>query len=373
MTHSWSYQNPVDVRFGGDAIATLAECIGTARYALVTYDEPFFAGLTEQLTRAVHAPEITVNDVLPNPDCRNLKAQTDRVWGSQGALDLIVAIGGGSVIDTAKVLAAGREGFDALMTQVRAGGVSGDLSPPPLIAVPTTAGTGSEVTCWATVWDEAEGVKYSLAHADLYPRTAVVDPALMLGKSVELTRATGLDALSHALESIWNKNANPVSARHAVFAARTILQDLPELLLAPDDLSLRSSMAEAALSAGLAFSNTKTAIAHNISYPVTLHHGVAHGIACSFTLPTILRSLPPLGGFRDAALAELFGEERTKGADQLAAALRHMGLGLSFKDYGVDRSKAEAIIEDAFLGQRGKNFIGNREALLTAAQGDGLI
>lgn len=373
MTHSWSYHNPVDIRFGGDAIATLTTCIGTARYAVVTYDEPFFASLTEQLTMAAHAPEIVINDVLPNPDCRNLKGQTDRLWTGRGALDLIVAIGGGSVIDTAKVLAAGRGGFDALMTQVRAGGVSGDLSPPPLIAVPTTAGTGSEVTCWATIWDEVEGAKYSLAHNDLYPCRAIVDPALMLGKSVELTRTTGLDALSHALESIWNKNANPVSARHAVFAARTILRDLPKVLSAPDDPFLRASMAEAALSAGLAFSNTKTAIAHNISYPITLHHGVAHGIACSFTLPTILRSLPQQGGCIDAALTELFGDERASGADRLASVLRDMGLGLSFRDYGVDRVEAEAVIEDAFLGQRGKNFIGTRDALFAAARDDGLI
>ena len=373
MSHNWTYHNPVDIRFGGEAIATLADCIGNSRHALVTYDEPFFSGLCDQLTKTAHAPEIVINDVLPNPDCRQLGAQTARLWSLPLEVEMIVAIGGGSVIDTAKVLAAGRSGFDALMAEVRKDRAPEHLSPPPLVACPTTAGTGSEVTCWATIWDGVEAAKYSLAHPDLYPRTAIVDPALMVGKSADLTRATGLDALSHALESIWNKNANPVSARHAVFAAQTILRDLPRLLSAPGDMSLRSSMAEATLSAGLAFSNTKTAIAHNISYPLTLRHGVAHGIACSFTLPTILRSLAPLGGFRDAALTEIFGTDIIAGADQLTACLRRLGVGQRFADHGIDRAEAEEIIDAAFHGQRGKNFIGTRDALVAAAQVDGLI
>lgn len=373
MTNDWSYHNPVNVRFGTDAIATIAGDLNGARYAVVTYDEPFFSDIVGKLAKATGAAEIVINDVRPNPDCGHLGTQTARIWSLPHEVDVIVAIGGGSVIDTAKVLAAGRNGFEAVLEPVRDGRTPANLSPLPLIAVPTTAGTGSEVTCWATIWDEAAGAKYSLAHPHLYPRTAMIDPMLMLGKSVELTRATGLDALSHALESIWNKNANPVSARHAVFAARTILRDLPRLLSAPGDLSLRASMAEAALSAGLAFSNTKTAIAHNISYPVTLGHGIAHGIACAFTLPTVLRSLPPLGGFQDAAFADIFGAGNQSGADQLAVYLREMGVGVSFRDHGVDRTEAEEIIEAAFLGPRGKNFIGTKDALFAAAQDDGLI
>ena len=100
----------------------------------------------------------------------------------------------------------------------------------------------------------------------LYPEIAVIDPMLMLAKPYGLTLATGLDALSHSIESIWNINANPVSARHAVTAARAILADLPNLLRDLGNLELRNQIAEASLNAGLAFSNTKTAIAHNLSY-----------------------------------------------------------------------------------------------------------
>ena len=121
--------------------------------------------------------------------------------------------------------------------------------------------------------------KYSLAHSRLYLETAVIDPILMLGKPYGLTLAAGLDALSHSKESILHVNANPVSARHSVTASKLIIRARPKL---PDDLEnpdLRSELAEAALCAGLAFSNTKTAIAHNVSYPITLGWGVQHGIA----------------------------------------------------------------------------------------------
>src|SRR3546814_14575712 len=116
---------------------------------------------------------------------------------------------------------------------------SSDLANTPIIAVPTTAGTGSEVTCWATVWDSGAQRKYSLARPALYPEHAVVDPLLMLGKPHQLTVSTGLDALSHALESLWHISANPISAAFAVSAAREILAVLPPLGGGPGSGSLR--------------------------------------------------------------------------------------------------------------------------------------
>ena len=141
----------------------------------------------------------------------------------------------------------------------------------PIIAVPTTAGTGSEVTSWATVWDAAQRQKYSLAHPRLYPETAVLDPALTVAAPRALTLATGLDALSHALESIWNVNANPVSANYAVEAAREIIDTLPRLLAEPR--RSRAAHPPGAREPARRVSrsrNTKTALAHNISYDITL-------------------------------------------------------------------------------------------------------
>ncbi len=369
----WTYSNPVNVIFGSGEFRKLADLIKGRRYALVTYPEPPFAELAQRLETSAGAPVLTVADVAPNPDYELLENQSARFTKVRGEIDVLVALGGGSVIDSAKVFAAANGNFGNVARYLETKTGEDALSFLPVIAVPTTAGTGSEVTCWATVWNEAQGKKFSLAHPRLYPETALVDPELMLGKPIGLTMATGLDALSHSIDSIWNVNANPVSARHAVAAARLIMRALPGVIRDPGNLDLRSDMAEASLSAGLAFSNTKTAIAHNLSYPITLGWGVQHGIACSFTLPTVLRSVIGMGSFRESALTEIFGPDLNAGADQLARFLNELGVGTRFADHGIPDQNCADIIDEAFAGERGKNFVGTKENFIAAAEKQDVI
>lgn len=347
----WAYHNPVRIQFGVRAFENVAAAIGGRRYAVVTYPDPFFRELLNGLARNAGKPAIVIDDVAPNPDLKLLRTQCARFSGTHDPVEVIVALGGGSVIDSAKVFAAANGDFERVRRFLETKQGENELSATPIIAVPTTAGTGSEVTCWATVWDEDRGQKYSLARTNLYPEVAIVDPALMLGKPHGLTLPTALDALSHSLESIWNVNANPVSARHAVPAARSILANLPKLLLDLGNLDLRAELAEASLLAGLAFSNTKTAIAHNISYPITLGWGVQHGIACSFTLPTVLRSVIGIGGFREACLKQIFGPDLEKGAKDLENFLIKLGIGTQFSDHDVADCRSHR--DDARSGDGG--------------------
>ncbi|MEX0347244.1 MAG: iron-containing alcohol dehydrogenase PsrA [Rhizobiaceae bacterium] len=362
----WTFHNPVRIRFGAGVIDGLAEGLSGRSYAVVTYPDPYFAELTNKIADQAGSPAIVIDDVVPNPDYKHLMPQCIR-FNSLGALpEVFVALGGGSVIDSAKVFATARGNFEPVARFLETGLGAENLAPIPIIAAPTTAGTGSEVTSWATVWDEARGCKFSLSLPKLYPEMAFIDPKLMIGKPHQLTLSTALDSLSHALESIWNVNANPVSAQFAIAAAKRILTDLPRLLRDPGNLELRASIAEAALSAGLAFSNTKTAIAHNISYPMTLDWGVQHGIACSFTLPTVLRSVIGIGGFRESALCEIFGHDLEDGADDLELFLRQLGVATNFRDYGVPAETWPDIIRDAFAGERGKNFVGQMDRFVAA-------
>ena len=223
------------------------------------------------------------------------------------------------------------------------------------------------MTCWGTVWDNAGGVKFSLAHPGLYPELSIVDPELMVGKSRDLTIQTGLDALSHALESLWNRSANPVSMAHAVAAARGVLSTLPALAGDLRNVELRERMARAATLAGFAFSNTKTAIAHSLSYPITLRHGVPHGIACSFSLPMVMLSVAGVGGICGEGLAAIFGADPRAAAEQLSAFLSQLGVSTSHRDYGIDDAEWRELIDSAFDGERGQNFIGERGKLLAVA------
>jgi phosphonate metabolism-associated iron-containing alcohol dehydrogenase len=364
---TWTFHNPVRIMFGPDRFACLPQLIGGRPYALVTYGEPFFDDLTARLSHMAGAPTLIVNDVAPNPDCRLLTAQCRRFAGASSHPQVIVALGGGSVIDSAKVFAAAGGDFTWVRRFLETKDGADALTATPIIAVPTTAGTGSEVTCWATVWDEANQKKYSLARPSLYPEAALIDPLLMCGKPRALTISTGLDALSHALESLWNVNANPVSANHAVAAARSIIDTLPKLAGDLDDVTLRSDMAIASLSAGLAFSNTKTAIAHSLSYPLTLRHNLPHGIACSFSLPMILRSMRGTGGLCGEALGRIFGGDIDRGAAELENLLHTLGVSTDPKSYGVGMDEWHALIAEASMGERGQNFLGSKNALLKSA------
>lgn len=363
----WQYRNPVDVRFGAGAFSELPRLIAGRTYALVTYDEPVFRELRQKLESAAGSACLVVDDVAPNPDCAHLGEQAARFSQLPRQPEVIVALGGGSVIDSAKVFAAAGGDFARVLRFLQTGLNSESLGTTPLIAVPTTAGTGSEVTSWATVWDSATGKKYSLSRPSLYPRFAVIDPSLMLGKPRQLTVSTGLDALSHALESLWNVNANPVSKTYAVAAAREIIAVLPTLADDLANLDLRARMATAALLAGLAFSNTKTAIAHSLSYPITLRHNVPHGIACSFSLPMIIRSVADLSGPCGQALTEIFGPDLHEGARRLEAMLDGLGVSTDATSYGVSPEEWTGLIEDALEGERGRNFIGSKDAILRAA------
>ena len=357
----WTYHNPVAVTFGSGSLERLASTLGSRRAVIVAFPEAASLGQLDAVRRCAGA-EIAgiIDDVEPNPDVVHLRELHARFWREFAACDAIVALGGGSTLDTAKVLAvtppAG--GFDALLARLAANESFVPAQSKALIAIPTTAGTGSEVTPWATVWDRASGRKHSLHLRETWPEAAVVDPQLTASAPRAITMQSGLDALSHSLEAIWNVNANGVSDTLAVSAARRMLRTLPELVERLADATLREQASLAALEAGLAFSNTRTALAHSISYEMTLRHGLPHGLACSFTLPLVLERAIGRCADRDAVLGRVFDVPLARAPEQLAAWLESLGVSTRFESYGVATGESRAMIASALEGARGRNFIG---------------
>ena len=358
---AWTYHNPVAVTFGDGTLDRLGSILRRRRAVLVAFPEAAALGHLDAVRRHLgDALAGVIDDIEPNPDVVHLRELHTRFWREYDSADAIVALGGGSTLDTAKVLAVTPPAgdFDALVDKLAAAQPFVPARIKALIAIPTTAGTGSEVTPWATVWDRASGRKHSLHLRETWPEAAIVDPRLTASAPRSITLQSGLDALSHALEAIWNVNANDVSDTLAVSAARRMQRTLPTLVAHLDDPALRAQASLAALEAGLAFSNTRTALAHSISYEMTLRHGLPHGIACSFTLPLVLDRAMGRKADRDAVLARAFDVPLARAPAHLAAFLESLGVSTAFESYGVAPDESRAIVDTALHGARGRNFIG---------------
>ncbi len=360
----WTYENPVNICFGNGALDTVSDIISGPPYCLVTYNESYFKALADRLIENTGEPASIINNITPNPDFSTLTESCRQFADSASDDMVIVALGGGSVIDAAKVLAASNNGFASVREYLETGEAANQLGTYPIIAIPTTAGTGSEVTKWATVWDTESQKKYSLSLQTLYPTHAIVDPELMLGLPKALTISTGLDALSHALESIWNRNSNPVSANHAVFAATEIMATLPKLVSDLENIELRSRVARASLFAGLAFSNTRTALAHSVSYPITLKYKVPHGLACSFSLPMVLASVIGEDENCDTSLRRIFGDDLDQAVMDLDRFINGLDVSTKASSYGVKSEEWKSLLTSALAGERGLNFIGTHERVM---------
>ncbi|MBB1597766.1 iron-containing alcohol dehydrogenase PsrA [Achromobacter sp. UMC46] len=362
----WNFHNPVVIDAGEGVLARLPERLGNRRAILIAFPEARALGLCGRIQAMLGDRLAAIEtEVHPNPDVSWLAPMYERLWRDHPDVECVIALGGGSVIDCAKAMLTGTPSgtFDELLACL-----SGDtaMARPSgrerrLIALPTTAGTGSEVTPWATIWDQAGHRKYSLHLPWTWPEAALIDPALMVSLPRGATLASGLDALSHALESLWNINRNPVSASLAVSAAREILAALPPLMQNLDRQDLRSRVAVAAVLAGMAFSNTKTALAHSLSYGLTLEHGVAHGIACSFSLPRVMRMALGIDADLDALLLSVFdAQDAGQAVAALTAFLEGLEVSTDPASYGVAADQWEALVAAAMQGPRGRNFIGAR-------------
>lgn len=266
----------------------LTGALGQGKTLLITSSSFIRRGLIKRIIEQCHCNEFLIYDrVTPNPELNDLLNLFKQIQFE--SIVQIVAIGGGSVIDSAKVLACLLANPDAELIALLEGRIRGLRSSLPVIAIPTTSGTGAEVTPFATVWDSVKQKKISLSKVT--PKVAILDANLTLSLPQRETLYPALDALSHALESLWNINRTEQSQAYAIRAIEKICDGLPRVLEQPQDLDARATLQQAAMLAGLAISQTRTAVAHAISYPLTLKYGLPHGLACSFTLAAIVKEV----------------------------------------------------------------------------------
>lgn len=232
-----------------------------------------------------------INNIRPNPTITSVKSIIKKINNKK--FNFIIAYGGGSTIDTAKAIKL----FLSLDNNYPIKKVIKNIkylkkkNNCKFIALPTTSGTGSEVTCYSTIWDNKKKKKLSLNHSFLYPNYAIVDPELTYDLNLDQTIYTGLDALNQAFESVWNKNSTKITLK---YASKSIINGMNGLYILNNNINHKNSrymMAKASLYSGICISKTRTCICHSISYPLTAHYGVPHGLACAFSMLEVIKYL----------------------------------------------------------------------------------
>lgn len=336
MSRYYDFFCPVKLMAGEQALEQLAgelAGLGARRPLLLTDKGVSGTGLATLLANVLAEGDLPVADIWDEIPADSSTAVVERIAARYRELecDSLVALGGGSVIDTAKavnILAS--MGGDRLLDYAGAGCLTRPLQP--LAVVPTTAGTGSEVTLVAVIKDEASGRKVPFTSPFLLPQLAVLDPRLTQGLPLNITAATAMDAMTHAIEAFIGNAKNPVSDALALMAIEKIANALPKVLQSPQDKQLRLQLAEGSTLAGMAFSNSMVGLVHALGHSLGARCHLPHGLCMNLFLPTVLdynrpgidpelaRLLLPLVGAERFAATP--ATERAQAAIQALCALR---------------------------------------------------
>jgi alcohol dehydrogenase class IV len=309
------------------------------------------SGMAQPLMDALAGAQMQARlfaDTMPEPDVDSIERAVEAL--REGAHDCVVGFGGGSPIDSAKAVAV----------LARHGGAMRDYKAPhmqdepglPVIAIPTTAGTGSEATRFTIVTDTEKDEKMLCIGLAYLPVAALVDYELTLSMPPRLTADTGIDALTHAIEAYVSRRANPVSDGFALEAIRLMAPNLRAVWTDGQDRAAREAMMLGATYAGIAFSNSSVALVHGMSRPIGAHFHVPHGLSNAMLLPLVTAFSAPGDVRRYARCAEAMGIARGGEGDQMAVNRLVEELGALNRDlkvpdpkgYGIDREKWERLI-----------------------------
>ncbi|MFB2702469.1 iron-containing alcohol dehydrogenase [Aeromonas veronii] len=315
MSRYYDFFCPVKLLAGEQALEQLASeltSLGAHRPLLLTDKGVNATGLATLLANVLAEGELPVAAIWDEIPADSSTAVVERIAKRYRELDCdsLVALGGGSVIDTAKAVnILTSMGGDHLLDYSGAGCLTRPLKP--LAVVPTTAGTGSEVTLVAVIKDEASGRKVPFTSPFLLPQLAVLDPRLTQGLPLNITAATAMDAMTHAIEAFIGTAKNPVSDALALMAVEKIASALPQIIHDPQNKQLRLQLAEGSTLAGMAFSNSMVGLVHALGHSLGARCHLPHGLCMNLFLPTVLDyNRPEVDSELARLLLPLVGAER---------------------------------------------------------------
>ncbi len=356
LLNRFSFELPTKIEYGIGAAKGLADVIkkrNAGKVLLITDKGIVSSGLLERVTDPLKAHNLNLkvfDNVEPNP--KDYNVQQGAEIASQFDPDCLVALGGGSPIDCAKAIAV-----VALQ-----GGAVRDYEGPnkiranvlPLIAIPTTAGTGSEVTFSSVITDSREKFKFSIKDPKIAPKVALVDPEMTLTMPPELTASTGMDALTHAVEAFTAKASEPIADSAALYAIELIARYLRIAVSEGDNLEARAGMLLGSVLAGIAFSHADVAAVHCVAEALGGKYDAAHGVCNAVVLPAVMAYNMEYCKERYARIAAAMGldcETVDEGALQAVEAVKKLAADVhlpEFNSLGVKEKDLEELAGNAF-------------------------
>ena len=345
---NWEFKLPVKLVFGNGKRHNLNEYIdeiGGECGVLVCGNSFTKNGVADEFAANANGRiKAVFSDIRPNPTTENVD-NCVKLIREIGA-DFAVALGGGSPMDCCKAACAIAKGNDVIRSYHSEGKPVSSDEAIPMIAFSTTSGTASEVTNISVLTDVEKNLKNPMNDPAMYPKIAVIDPELTLSVPKQVTASTGLDVLSHAVESYWSTLNQPVCTACSVYSARLVFEWLEKAYNEPDNLEAREKMAEASIVAGVAFSHPRTTGSHACSFPLTNLYGVPHGEACAFTLDYFIKFNADHAdeNGRITALARDCGFDSPYAmADEISAMKKRMGMKSRLSEIGC--TTEEQILE----------------------------
>ena len=350
-------------RFAAGVVAELPSVVaelGARSVFVVTDPGVVGSGVAGRVVDLLRAADLLVelfDGVEPNPETASIEVGTEalRRFSADGASTVVIGLGGGSAMDSAKVIALHAPNQRAVMSL----GYHDETVLPgvPVVAVPTTAGTGAETNTYGVITDESVGRKGYVGHESVLPRIAILDPELTLGLPPGPTAATGVDAMTHSLESLLSKNPNPFAEAIALGVIRTVGEWLPRAVEDGSDLEARSRMLLAAHYAGVGQqSGTGVGAVHAIGHAIGARGRLPHGTALATVMPEVFETYL---GVRDRELAlvavalgladprdEVSASARAA-IDGIEALLRRVGQRRTLTEQGLDAGTYDTIAQDA--------------------------
>ncbi|USK86107.1 iron-containing alcohol dehydrogenase family protein [Peribacillus asahii] len=354
------YVQPVPIDFGAGKLNTLPDILKDSNLKngiLISAPSMVRNGIAQKIIDQSEGRITTLfSDIQPNPTIHNTDACADMIREHQ--CEFAIALGGGSIIDCAKVAC-----FVAKTPYPTADFFSKErpINKPgiPMIAIPTTSGTASEITTVSVLTDTENDIKAPIGSDYFYPMYALVDPELTVTCPPAVTAASGLDVLAHSLEAYYGKKHQPLTDLAAERAASLVFEHLLTAYHEPDNLEARAKMSEASVTAGMAFNLTQTAAAHACSYPLTQDFDIPHGEACAFTLPSFwkLNSQSGPEAERLHAFSQRLGfKDAEELADRIDEMKKEMGLRTTLEEVGV---KTEDDLDHLVANSFAPNMMNN--------------